>query len=105
MANADPSADYPAAALALRDDSSPIVARSPRDSFFTAMFRPRFESDEIILAVRFPIPDAAGYANSKARHRVSHWLAPSSRASGARCASRLPGPGPWFFDPRISRMR
>ena len=42
----------------------------------------------------------AGYAKFKSlRHRVSRWLAPSSRVSDAPYASRLPEPDRWFFDP------
>ena len=67
MANADPSADYPAAAVGLGativTDRRGIAA----DSFFTAMFQTALEPDEIILAVRFPIPDAAGYAKFRSQ--------------------------------------
>ena len=67
VANADPAADYPAAVLGLGativTDRREIVA----DSFFTGMFETALEPGEIIVAVRFPVPDAAGYAKFKSQ--------------------------------------
>ena len=65
MANADPSADYPAAAVGLGATIVTDRREISADGFFTAMFQTALEPDEIILAVRFPIPDAAGYAKFK----------------------------------------
>ena len=67
MANADPSADYPAAAVGLGATIVTDRREIAADSFFTAMFQTALEPDEIILAVRFPIPDAAGYAKFKSQ--------------------------------------
>lgn len=67
LANADPAADYPAGALGLGaviiTDRREIAA----DSFFTGLFQTALTADEVILAVRFPIPDAAGYAKFKSQ--------------------------------------
>jgi aerobic carbon-monoxide dehydrogenase medium subunit len=67
VANADPAADYPAAVLGLGavivTDRREIAA----DGFFTAMFQTALEPDEIIVAVRFPVPDSAGYAKFKSQ--------------------------------------
>ena len=106
MANADPSADYPAAAVGLGATIVTDRREISADGFFTAMFQTALEPDEIILAVRFPIPDAAGYAKfRRVRHRVSRWLAPSWRVSAVPYASRLPGLVRSYFDPETLRMR
>ncbi len=65
VANNDPSADYPAAALAsgatIRTDRREIAA----DDFFQGMFETALEDGEIITAVDFPIPEAANYQKFK----------------------------------------
>lgn len=62
LANNDPSADYPAAALAsaatIVTDRREIAA----DDFFTGMFETALDEGEIITELRFPIPEAAGWA-------------------------------------------
>ena len=62
LAHADPQADYPAAVLGLGatvvTDRRSIAA----DSFFTGLFQTALAADEIILGVRFPVPECAGYA-------------------------------------------
>lgn len=61
LANNDPSADYPAAALAL---GATIVTNSREiaaDDFFDGMFTTTLEEGEIITAVKFPVPEAACY--------------------------------------------
>ena len=65
VANNDPSADYPAAVLAL--DAIVVTDRREiaADAFFKGLFTTALEPDEIITAVRFPIPSAGGYANFK----------------------------------------
>lgn len=61
LANNDPAACYPAAALALnaaiRTDRRSIEA----DAFFTGMYETALQPGEIITAVQFPIPDKAAY--------------------------------------------
>lgn len=62
LANNDPSADYPSAVLALNatvvTDRREIAAAD----FFDGLFATNLEDSEIITAVRFPVPDMAGYA-------------------------------------------
>ena len=62
IANNDPSACYPSAALALdatiHTNSRDIAA----DDFFVGMFETALEEDEIITAISFPMPAAAAYA-------------------------------------------
>ena len=77
MANADPSADYPAAALGLGATIITDRREIAADRFFTAMFQTALEPDEIIVAVRFPIPDTAGYAKFRSqasRFASSFWV-------------------------------
>jgi len=61
IANNDPAADYPAAALALgatiKTDRRSIKA----DDFFTGMFSTALEQGELITAVEFPVPTKAAY--------------------------------------------
>ena len=65
IANNDPSADYPAAALAsgatIRTDKREISA----DDFFQGMFETALDEGEIITTVDFPIPEAANYQKFK----------------------------------------
>lgn len=62
LANNDPSACYPSAALAsgatIVTDRRQIAA----DDFFQGMFTTALEAGEIITAVHFPIPQRAAYA-------------------------------------------
>jgi len=61
LANNDPAADYPAAALALgatiKTDRRSIAA----DDFFQGMFTTALQAGEVITAVGFPIPAKAAY--------------------------------------------
>lgn len=61
LANNDPSACYPAAALAsgatIETDRREIAA----DDYFQGMFTTALEEGEIVTGVRFPIPQAAHY--------------------------------------------
>ncbi len=61
LANNDPSADYPAAALAsgatIVTDTREIAA----DDFFQGMFDTALNEGEIITGVSFPVPEAANY--------------------------------------------
>ena len=61
LANNDPAADYPAAALALgatiRTNKRAITA----EDFFQGMFTTALEPDELITEVTFPVPEKAAY--------------------------------------------
>ncbi|MDB5617321.1 xanthine dehydrogenase family protein subunit M [Tardiphaga sp.] len=65
VANNDPSADYPAAVLGLGativTDRREIAAAD----FFTGLFETALQPNEVILALRFPVPVAGGYAKFK----------------------------------------
>lgn len=61
LANNDPSACYPSAALAsgatIRTNARDIAA----DDFFQGLFATALEPGEIVTAIRYPIPQAANY--------------------------------------------
>lgn len=61
LANNDPSACYPAAALAsgavIKTDRREIAA----DDFFAGLFETALEDGEIITGIRFPVPEQAAY--------------------------------------------
>jgi carbon-monoxide dehydrogenase medium subunit len=65
VANNDPSADYPAALLAMgatiETDRRSIAA----DDFFTGIFATALEVGELVTAIRIPVPEKAGYAKMK----------------------------------------
>ncbi len=61
LANNDPAADYPAAALALRATIHTSSASYPADDYFTGMFDTALDEDEVIVRVSFPIPLRAAY--------------------------------------------
>lgn len=62
LAHDDPAADYPAAVLALGAAIQTDRRRIPADAFFQGLFTTALEPDEIVAAVRFPIPERAAYA-------------------------------------------
>jgi len=61
IANNDPAADYPAAALALgatiHTDKRTIAA----DDFFKGLYQTALNDGEVITAVSFPVPEKAGW--------------------------------------------
>ena len=61
LANNDPSADYPAAALAAGATIVTNQRQIDADEFFQGMFETALNEGELIVKVRFPIPDAANY--------------------------------------------
>lgn len=62
IANNDPSADYPAAVLALGATVITNKREVAADDYFKGLFETALEPDEIIVQVHFPIPMKAGYA-------------------------------------------
>ncbi|MEW6254568.1 MAG: xanthine dehydrogenase family protein subunit M [Pseudomonadota bacterium] len=61
LANNDPSADYPAAVLALGATLVTDRRRIAADDFFRGLFETALEDDELIVAIEFPRPEAAAY--------------------------------------------
>jgi len=61
VANNDPTADYPAACLALGATIITNKRKIDADEFFTGMFETALEADEIITKVSFPLVKKAAY--------------------------------------------
>ena len=61
LANNDPAACYPAAALASAAEIITNYRTIVADEFFEGMFETRLNDNELIVAVRFPIPGRANY--------------------------------------------
>jgi len=66
LANNDPAADYPAAALGLGATIVTSEREIAADDYFLGLFETALRPGEIVTAVRFPLPVAAGYAKFKA---------------------------------------
>jgi carbon-monoxide dehydrogenase medium subunit len=62
LANNDPAADYPAAALGLGATIRTNKRELKADDYFKGMFETALGDGEIITAVHFPKPEKAGYA-------------------------------------------
>lgn len=71
IANNDPAADYPAAVLGLGATVTTNRRDIAADEFFTDMFETALAEGELIVRVRFPIPEAAAY--SKFEHPASRY--------------------------------
>ena len=62
VAHADPAADYPAALVALGATVVTDRREIAAEDFFQGMFETPLEGDEVIKAVRFPVPERSAYA-------------------------------------------
>ena len=73
LANSDPAADYPAAVLGLGATIVTDRREISGDDYFLDIFETALEEDEIVTAIRFPVPDAAAYVkfpNPASRYAV-----------------------------------
>lgn len=61
LANNDPAACYPAAALACAATICTNTRQIPAEAFFQGLFETALEDGEIITEVRFPVPTQANY--------------------------------------------
>ena len=61
LANNDPAACYPAAALGLGATVQTNKRKIAADDFFTGMYETALGADEIITSVSFPVPKKAAY--------------------------------------------
>jgi carbon-monoxide dehydrogenase medium subunit len=59
IANADPAADYPAAAVGLGATVHTNERTIAADDFFTGMFETALNDNELVTAVSFPVPQRA----------------------------------------------
>lgn len=62
IANNDPAADYPSAVLGLGATVVTDRREIAADDYFQGLFTTALEENEIVTAVRFPVPRRAGYA-------------------------------------------
>jgi carbon-monoxide dehydrogenase medium subunit len=62
IANNDPAADYPSAALALDATIHTDKRQMAADQFFTGLYSTALQSGEIVTKVSFKIPETSGYA-------------------------------------------
>ena len=97
IANADPAADYPAAVLGLGATIVTDRREIAADVFFTAMFETALEPFEIIVAVCFPIPDAAGYAKFKSQASRYALVGAFVARFGSSVRVAITGAGPVVF--------
>ena len=65
VANNDPTADYPAACLALGATIVTNKRKIAADDYFKGMFETALEPDEIITEIAFPIVKKAAYQKFK----------------------------------------
>jgi aerobic carbon-monoxide dehydrogenase medium subunit len=65
VANNDPSADYPAALLAMGATIQTDRRTISTDDFFQGMFATALEAGELVTAIHIPVPEKAGYAKMK----------------------------------------
>jgi carbon-monoxide dehydrogenase medium subunit len=102
LANADPSADYPAASVALNAAIVTNQRTIAADAFFLGLFTTALNPGEIITAVRFPVPAACGYA--KFRSPASRYAIVGVFVAGLAVQVRVAvtGAGPSVF--RVPEM-
>lgn len=102
VANNDPAADYPAAVLGLGAVVRTTLRDIPADDFFTGMFETALEAGEIITAIDFPVPEAAGYC--KAPNPASRYATVGVMVARVGGAVRVAvtGAGPCVF--RVPEM-
>ena len=100
LANADPAADYPAAALGLGASIITDRREIAADAFFTGMFQTALAADEIITAARFPIPAAAGYAKFKSQASRFALVGCFVARFGTRVRVAVTGAAPVVFRPK-----
>lgn len=62
LAHNDPAADYPAAVLGLGATVVTDRREIDADDYFQGLFTTALQEDELITAVRFPVPEKAAYA-------------------------------------------
>jgi len=65
LANSDPAADYPAAALGLAATITTNKRKIEADKFFTGLYETALEPGELITSVTFQVPKRAAYMKFK----------------------------------------
>ena len=88
LANNDPAADYPAAALALGATFKTSKRTLTAEQFFKGLFTTALEENEILTEIHFPLPKRFGYAkfsNPASRYALVG-VAVAETAAGMRVA-------------------
>ncbi len=88
LANNDPAADYPAAALALGATFKTSQRTLSAEDFFQGLFTTALKENEILTEIHFPIPKRFGYArfsNPASRFALAG-VAVAETAAGVRVA-------------------
>jgi carbon-monoxide dehydrogenase medium subunit len=91
VANNDPSADYPAALLALGATIETDKRKLKAEDFFQGMFATALDAGELVTAVHIPVPDKAGYAkmrNPASRYSMAGVFVAKGPAGRARRGER-----------------
>jgi carbon-monoxide dehydrogenase medium subunit len=95
LANNDPAADYPSAALALNATIVTNKREIAADDFFQGLFSTALDAGEMIVKVVFPVPAKAAY--EKFPHPASGYAMAGAfvaqHAKGVRVAITGAGPG------------
>jgi carbon-monoxide dehydrogenase medium subunit len=95
LANNDPAADYPAAALGLGATVVTTKRSIAADDFFQGLFTTALEEGEVIVRIEFPVAKRAAY--SKFPHPASGYAMAgvfvAQTAGGVRVAVTGAGPG------------
>jgi carbon-monoxide dehydrogenase medium subunit len=101
IANADPAADYPAAVLGLGGTVVTNRRIIAGNDFFTGLFETALAPGEVIIAVRFPVPERAGYTkfpNPASRFAiVGVFVAKTERQTSGGVRVAVTGAGPCVF--------
>jgi aerobic carbon-monoxide dehydrogenase medium subunit len=101
IANADPAADYPAAVLGLGATIITNRRGIAGDDFFTGLFETALAPGEVIIAVRLPVPEMAGYTkfpNPASRFAiVGVFVAKTGGQAGGGVRVAVTGAGPCVF--------
>lgn len=98
LANNDPSADYPAAVLALGATIKTNTRSIKADDYFQGMFTTALEPGELITAVEFPVPEKSAYEkfpNPASRYAIVGVFV-AKTAGGVRVAVTGAGQGGVF---------
>ncbi len=98
VANNDPTADYPAACLALGATILTSAREIAADDFFIGLFETALAEDEVILAISFPKPARAAYRkfrNPASRYAMAGAFV-AQTAGGVRVAVTGVGQGGVF---------
>ncbi len=96
IANNDPAADYPAAALGLGATIHTTDRKIAADKFFTGMFSTALKTTEIVTGVEFPLIKKAGYAkfpNPASRYAMVGVFVAQMKDGSARVAVTGAGAG------------